>query len=177
MPKIIENVREQLLTEARRQIAESGYAKTTIRSVAGACGVGVGTVYNYFKSKEMLIASFILEDWRDCLQRMAVLLKDDPKVLLQGIYTALRDFEEENHSLFSDADAAKAVILGFSSRHKLLRKQIADVILPCCEKHKVSNPSFAAEYIAESLLCWSMENIDFDTIYPLLDRIIKNEKE
>lgn len=173
MPKIIENVREQLLTEARRQIAERGYGSTTIRSVAGACGLGVGTVYNYFKSKEVLIASFILEDWRDCLKRMAGLSKDDPKVLLQGIYRAIRDFEEENRSLFSDADAAKAVILGYSSRHKLLRRQIADVILPCCEIHKVDNASFAAEYIAEALLCWSMEDVEFDTIYPLLDKIMK----
>ena len=60
MPKIIENLRDQLLQEARKQIAERGYTGTTIRSVAGACGVGVGTVYNYFSSKEMLIASFMM---------------------------------------------------------------------------------------------------------------------
>ena len=35
MAKIIENVREQLLTEAKKQIWERGYADTTIRSVAG----------------------------------------------------------------------------------------------------------------------------------------------
>ena len=63
MPKIIENIREALLVEAKRQIAERGYQNTTIRSVAKECGVAVGTVYNYFKSKDMLIASFILEDW------------------------------------------------------------------------------------------------------------------
>ena len=34
MPKILEKVREQLLAEAERQIAERGYARTTIRSVA-----------------------------------------------------------------------------------------------------------------------------------------------
>ena len=62
MPKIIENVRHQLLTEAKRQISERGYKSTTIRSVAAECGVAVGTVYNYFKSKDILIASFILED-------------------------------------------------------------------------------------------------------------------
>ena len=51
MPKIIENIREKLLEEARRQVMEEGYEAMTIRSVAGACGVGVGTVYNYFSSK------------------------------------------------------------------------------------------------------------------------------
>ena len=63
MPKIIPNIREQLLNEAKKQIAEQGYSKTTIRSVANACNLGVGTVYNYFESKDMLIASFMAEDW------------------------------------------------------------------------------------------------------------------
>ncbi len=48
MPKIIENLRERLLAEAKRQVMESGYANTTVRSIAKACGVGTGTVYNYF---------------------------------------------------------------------------------------------------------------------------------
>ena len=73
MPKIIENLRDQLLQEARKQIAERGYTGTTIRSVAGACGVGVGTVYNYFSSKEMLIAAFMMEDWQKQLDAMAAL--------------------------------------------------------------------------------------------------------
>ena len=58
MPKLLENIRTQLLAEAQKQVAERGYAKTTIRSVADACGIAAGTVYNYFSSKEMLVASF-----------------------------------------------------------------------------------------------------------------------
>ena len=70
MPKIIENVRGQLVAEARRQVAAYGYTSTTIRSVAKACGVGTGTVYNYFPSKDMLIAAFMLEDWKKQLAAM-----------------------------------------------------------------------------------------------------------
>ena len=55
MPKIIENLESKLLEEAKRQIQESGYGAMTIRSVAKGCGVGVGTVYNYFPSKEALL--------------------------------------------------------------------------------------------------------------------------
>ena len=59
MPKILESVREQLLETARAQIERNGYANTTIRSVAAECGIAVGTVYNYFPSKDMLIATYV----------------------------------------------------------------------------------------------------------------------
>ena len=46
MPKIIDNVRKKLLDEARKQILKKGYSAVTVRSVASACNIGVGTVYN-----------------------------------------------------------------------------------------------------------------------------------
>ena len=70
MPKIIENIRQNLLEEARRQVLQEGYSALTVRSVAAACGISVGTVYNYFPSKDMLIASFMLEDWQLCLDKI-----------------------------------------------------------------------------------------------------------
>lgn len=167
MPKIIENVREQLLAEAKRQIFERGYADTTVRSVAGACGLGVGTVYNYFKSKEMLIATFVYEDWKKYLSDMQGLPDDQPRVLLGGIYEALKKFAAEHERLFSDSDAVKLVAVGSSGRHKMLREQIAGVVLPICETN------FCAEFVAEALICWSMQNTDFETVYPLLEKIIK----
>ena len=159
MPKIIENAREQLLAEARRQVMERGYTETTIRSVASACGLGVGTVYNYFASKEMLIAAFVYEDWKYYLSEMQKLPVDDPYTLLGGIYHALRDFADKNKRLFSDSDAAKLVSDGSSGRHKMLRDQIAGFVLPICRAEGGRDAQFAAEFIAESLICWSMENV------------------
>ena len=173
MPKIIENLREQLLEEAKRQIMELGYAQTTVRSVASACNVGVGTVYNYFKSKEMLVATFVYEEWKKYLQEMAELSIKNSKEFLKGIYDALRRFEEENKKLFSDTDAAKLVAAVSDSRHKMLREQIAAFILPLCEANNVKDAQFTAEFVSESIICWSMENQDFNKIYPLLEKIIK----
>lgn len=167
MPKIIENVREQLLAEAKRQVLERGYADTTIRSVAGACGLGIGTVYNYFKSKEMLIATFVYEEWKKYLYDMQQLPCHKPRVLLKGIYDSLMLFAAENERLFSDSDAAKLVAVGSSSRHKMLREQIADFIVPVCDT------KFSAEFIAEALICWSMEKADFEDVYSLIEKIIK----
>ena len=68
MPKIIENLESRILAEARKQIEASGYGALTIRSVAKECGVGIGTVYNYFPSKDALVASYMLQDWKSCLE-------------------------------------------------------------------------------------------------------------
>lgn len=173
MPKIIENIKEQLLVEAKKQISEQGYSATTIRSVASACGVGVGTVYNYFESKELLIATFVLESWKKHLDMMNSLVDDEPKELLQGVYDLLRQFEEENRKLFSDSEATKITSMSFSSRHKMLRSQIANIIKPMCEKKLLDDPSFTADFISEALINWSMEEVDFEMIYPLLDKIIR----
>ena len=167
MPKIIENVREQLLAEAKKQISERGYASTTIRSVAGALGLAVGTVYNYFESKEMLIGSFVYEDWKKHLAYMQSIPSDDPYVLISGIYGSLRAFEADNARLFADADAAKRISVGSSDRHKMLRGQISALVKPVCKT------DIEADFIAEALISWSVEGTDFDTLYTILEKIIK----
>ena len=169
MPKIIENLRDQLLQEARKQIAERGYTGTTIRSVAGACGVGVGTVYNYFSSKEMLIAAFMMEDWQKQLDAMAALPKDQPEALLRGVYEALCSFAEGHRDLFSDEGAAKAISLGFAPRHRMLREQLTGFILPICQGDAAV---FTAAFIAEALISWTMEGTSFDTLYPVIHKLI-----
>lgn len=168
MPKIIENVREQLLSEAKRQIEENGYAKTTIRSVAGACGLGVGTVYNYFPSKDMLIASFMLEDWQHCLQTMRALPCNDPLVFMEGIQSALRSYIDKHQALFSDSDAEKVYTTAFAGRHTLLRDQLAEAIRPICIFSPSVEPAFLARYLAESILTWTVAGTEFSTLSPIL---------
>jgi len=166
LPKIIENLREQLLAEAKRQITENGYAKTTVRSVASACGVGVGTVYNYFPSKDMLIASFMAEDWLIRLKRMKSLGSVPCRDRIFAVYTELREYTEEYGALFGDSDAAKVFATVFSERHGQLRGQIAEVVLPLCDKY------FLAEFIGEAMLAWTVAGKDFDALYEVIEKLL-----
>ena len=175
MPKILESMREQLLTEARRQIESRGYAKTTIRSVAAGCGIAVGTVYNYFPSKEMLIATFLSEDWRACIAPIAEDVEDDAKTYLKRIYDAIRSFTDTYRSLFSDDEAKIAYYAAFSQRHGQLRKQIAALILPVCGEQP--DRVFLSEFIAEALLTWTREEKPFEDIYTLMQKLISKERE
>jgi AcrR family transcriptional regulator len=171
MPKIIENIREELLAETKRQIGDRGYSNTTIRSVADACGIGVGTVYNYFPTKDILVATAVSLDWQVELDKMASLPNNDPKLLFGGIFDSLRDFANKNRSLFSDVDVTQVVSSTYSTHHKFLRKQIANCIVPLCQTYELENIEFTAEFLAEVLICWSIENRSFDEVYGVIRKI------
>jgi len=173
MPKIIENVREQLLNEAKRQILENGYAKTTIRSVATSCGLGIGTVYNYFQSKDMLVASFVAEDWKKHLKQIEEQASKDPEEVIKSMYHNLSIFMEKYNTLFCDSDASKVYMTVLSTRHKQLRTQLARCLKSVCEKASVQDKEFLAEWIAESLLTWTVAGKSFDEQYEIIKQIIK----
>lgn len=63
MPKIIENVRETILAEARVMLLEKNYAEMNIRDISKRCGIGIGTFYNYFSNKEQLVTEIFRMDW------------------------------------------------------------------------------------------------------------------
>ena len=171
MPKIIENLRERLLEEAKRQVLEQGYSAMTIRSVASACGVGVGTVYNYFASKDMLIASFMLEDWMECKKRIDKGCDENstPESALRCIYDGLNDFVGKYEVLFRDENAGTSFAASSSKqRHILLRSQIAKPLVALCQKQEKADPVFLAEFVAEAMLTWSMSERSFEEISSVL---------
>ena len=156
MPKIIENLERRLIEEARKQIEESGYTATTIRSVAKACGVGVGTVYNYFPSKDALLATYMLSDWNICVTAINAVgtYSDSPAPVLRC-----------HQALFRDTAAAASFAGSFSRYHNLLRSQLAAPLRKFCES------DFAAEFIAEALLSWTMAGKPFDEIYGMIGKL------
>ena len=170
MPKIIENVKEKLLIEARKQVMEQGYSAMTIRSVAKACGVGVGTVYNYFDSKDMLVASFMLTDWLRCMRNIQQFCEEEkqPPEVLKCVYDELEYFIHQYKILFQDKSAGANFSAVVSQRHGLLRSQIAEPLRGICEKQKKANTEFLSEFVAESMLTWTVAGRNFEEISSIL---------
>ncbi len=167
MPKKIENAKELLLERAKELLEREGYERLTMRSVANAAGLGVGTAYNYFPSKNILIASFMLEDWQACLGKMTACgLVGVERV--GYIYACLQEFVAAHARLFSDASARTSYASAAADFHKPLRAQVAGTLAPVC-----GGDAFLAEFIAESLLRWLVEDTPFDVLRPILEKIIK----
>ena len=167
MPKIIENLPQRLLDEARRQVEESGFSAMTIRTVAKSCGVGVGTVYNYYPSKEALVASFMLSDWKVCVTSIEDVAAQSQSLepVLRAIYEKLRFFMDRYDPVFRDEAAASSYTGSTSRYHSVLRSQLAGPIGKFCRD------TFTAEFIAEAMLSWTVAGKDFDELKAVLLRI------
>ncbi|MCD6571002.1 MAG: TetR/AcrR family transcriptional regulator [Deltaproteobacteria bacterium] len=63
-----ERTRQQILEAAWRLFNKQGFAKTTVDQIAEQAEVGTGTVYNYFPSKEHVLAARFTEIGRDAIE-------------------------------------------------------------------------------------------------------------
>lgn len=60
---------EEILKTSRDLIREQGWSAVSIRSVAAACGVSVGSIYNYFDSKAALVGATVESVWCEIFHR------------------------------------------------------------------------------------------------------------
>jgi AcrR family transcriptional regulator len=167
MPKIIENLEARLIDEAEKQITKNGYGAMTMRSVAKGCGIGVGTVYNYFSCKEELVAKFLLKDWNEALADFDAISENSQTVrpVARHIYDCLTAFARRHAAIFQDFSASASFGASYSQYHRILRQQLSKPLRKFCES------DFAAEFAAEALLTWTMASKDFDELYGMLEKL------
>ncbi len=163
MPKVIENVKEKLIEQAKKQVLENGYSATSIRSVARACGIAIGTVYNYFPSKDMMIASFMSEDWFLAVDSMKCRSQNqqDPLKVLEIIHQELCRFIQTYECIFRDPESKASFNSFGSGKHSVLINQLTEIIKPSCQKTAKDKSLDISEFIIETLLMWIMQQRDF----------------
>jgi AcrR family transcriptional regulator len=61
--------KEEILEASRELVRQQGWPAVNIRSVAAACGVSVGSIYNYFDSKAALVGAVVESVWCEIFHR------------------------------------------------------------------------------------------------------------
>lgn len=176
MPKIIDALRKTLIREARAMLRTDGGSALTIRHVASACHVAVGTVYNYFASKDELMAVVMLEDWQQTLSRMQQEAAQAPDVLagLRSVYDGLVAFEQLYRDAWRNYAASNDAFTQIGRRHDLLISQLAGIITALLERHGALWQAYLPVFLAETLLSAAGRDAgSFEKITPILNRLIQ----
>ncbi|MBC7959383.1 MAG: TetR/AcrR family transcriptional regulator [Vallitaleaceae bacterium] len=90
MPKTIEDLRKSILVEANKVVTEQGLDQLNMRVIAKACGVAVGTLYNYFPTKEALLSELMYNYWLEFLERVQKISREE-----KTFYDKLKDIYEQ----------------------------------------------------------------------------------
>ena len=68
--------RKAILESAQKLLAQQGFDATTTRDVAHAAGIGVGTLFNYFPTKESVALALISDAWTRASETFAAAPQD-----------------------------------------------------------------------------------------------------
>ena len=128
MPKIIENLQDRIVDCARTRLNEYGYGSLTMRQIASDCNVAPGTLYNYYKSKEMLVGTIIFDDWKKVLTdideniELAASMHDG----LEAISKGLGEFCRRYSALWQEYGSMTGMGKAYGERHTMLVGAISE---------------------------------------------------
>lgn len=143
MPKVIEGLEDRILQAARKRLLGEDVSSFSLRGVAGDCGIAVGTIYNYFRNKETLMAAVMVQDWMDALERTKKELEqaDSLEEGLLHICRAIRNYCVIYQEVWSSYPAGGEFSTRYRKRHEMLLSQITGTMkrlfarleVPCSE--------------------------------------------
>ncbi len=176
MPKIIEAPKDKILAVAKERLFAEGYRGLSLRGVAAECGVSVGTIYNYYQNKDMLIATIMMEDWQIALAQMQAACQTAATVGqgVGAIYDALATFSAIYAEVWAQFAHTSGAASALSSRHHLIRGQIeAQLSVLLCRLGRVEQAEQCLiPLLGETLLAAIMQaDISRDDIIYFADRL------
>ncbi len=174
MPKIISDIRNKILTSAKVQLKEKGYAGLSLRGVAEDCAIAVGTTYNYFNSKEELVNAIITSDWEEAMKDLdqADPETEDLEEAFRNIYQAIYNFYE-NYGGISILRRHQSVRIDLLDKHyddfaKDLTKRLKSIV----RKYGIHESESFLRLIAETTITSASHDIDEYDYAELIHRIL-----
>ena len=168
MPKVIENIKQTLLEKAKVILLQEGYEALTIRRVAKECNIAVGTVYNYYSSKEIMAGSVMLDDWQNLLAHATGKIEKslNVKQALLVIYDSIVKFNKIYNVVWEGYVFTGGQQAAFKKRHQLLIKQIASCVHEVFKKFPPKKSDVQSElFLAENILiCSGSSQLQFETV-------------
>lgn len=158
MPKLYIDTRGIILKAAQEEIEEKGLERVNVRSIAQRAGLGLGTFYNYFKSRRDLISYFLTQDrqaYEERLLRTAKEVKGDVYLLLKDISESVREFYSKHQDVLDSFHKEEGKEFCASYQDEVVNS-IAKIILSI---PKVSCTEDEALFYAYSIFGYSLGEV------------------
>lgn len=84
--------RDEILAAAAAAFARHGFAGTDVQVIADAVGVGKGTVYRYFPTKEALFLAAVDHGLQELTARMDAVVEDPARDPVDALGAAVREY-------------------------------------------------------------------------------------
>lgn len=182
VPKIIDNPEEVILSHARDIILKDGYTSLTMRKVSNNSGIAVGTIYNYFPTKDHLTLRLMEDYWYDYLKALDEIdrLETDLFVKLFRIYKKLDDFTQTFREVW-----VKNSTPGYTedSRNRKknfmqkLSKRLEEILMEAHDKeiiHLPLEPSATAEFLLLNFLTMAqMKQFEYNNFEKILKKLFE----
>lgn len=177
MPKIIKNIEADILAAAKDELLKNGYGGLAIRQVAARCRIATGTIYNYYSSKDMLVAHVMLEDWHKALTKMKAACSSAAtiKAGFHGIFEALSEFRQDYNGIWAEYTFTGMGLSAYRSRHEMLITQLTGLIHELLERMGAHESRYLEEFLASDILTAATDEKPFEQFSVVLDRIFKEE--
>ncbi len=82
-------IKDKIVNVAGNLFDKQGYQKTTTRQIIEAAGINNSTLYHFFKDKEDIFLSIILDVYTKSIQHINLAVKDDDAVFLYALNRAV----------------------------------------------------------------------------------------
>ena len=174
MPKVIDNIRGRAVSEAREILIRDGYGALTIRGIARILGIGLGTIYNYFPSKEYLAASVMLEDWQELTKDFEALHAGQPaESVIADLFALIQTFTRRYDPAWREYEQQGGSRWMIRQYHGMLAEQFSGYIQNALPAGQQEREPYLARFLAELTIRFGSDvTMTYGMISPAVQKLL-----
>ena len=154
MPKVIHGIKDSILKRASEIIELGEYDKFSIREIARDCSIAVGTLYNYFPSKDELLKAVIDSHWQAMMVNVdrkcaaATTITDGICYICEGV----RQFSEKHTEFWISTIIGTCNHSACSEWKKTLRPAVMERFVSLCDRLGYTHDEELLPAVAETII-------------------------
>ncbi|HKM39987.1 MAG TPA: TetR/AcrR family transcriptional regulator [bacterium] len=127
---------QAIITAARRMFALHGYSQARVEDIAQAAGVGKGTVYEYFSSKQAMFEQVVEAGMSQYMESLGeqIQMNCSPTAKLEGITTLHLEFVTQYQNLANIIIADPAIMSPHRLRLRKICRQAQQMVVGVMEQ-------------------------------------------